>query len=194
MRRLRVGCRRRRCPCTVVGGSGWATVGFEAVGRDELGRAVGASRCVGAIGALAHVVGDVPVVALVLRVRGEAVHVVRVVKVAHPARLRWGWGWSVGSQALGMTLGGLGAWRLRMGSQASGAWLRRLGGTRGWGAGTPPRPKAPRCRSASIRPPSRCPPRSRKRWPWWRMSQSKCHTHSQSQRRMHRCPEHRSLP
>ena len=39
---------------------------------------------------LAHVVGDVPVVALVLRVRGEAVHVVRVVKVAHPARLRWG--------------------------------------------------------------------------------------------------------
>jgi hypothetical protein len=102
MRRLRVGCYRRLCPCTVVGSSGWATVSFEAVGRDELCRAVGASRCVGAIRALAHVVGDVPVVALVLRVVSEAVHMVRVVRVAHPARLRWGW--SVGSQASGVWL------------------------------------------------------------------------------------------
>lgn len=58
-------------------------------------------------------VGDVPVVALVLGVRGEAVHVVRVVKVAHPARLRWGWGWGVGPQAL---------LRRRLGGSGLGGW------------------------------------------------------------------------
>ena len=106
MRRLRVGCHRRRCPHAVVGSSGWATVSFEGVGSDEL-------RCAADTGALVHVVGDVPVVALVLGVWGDAVHVVRVVKAAHPARLRWG---------LGLGVRGL----ERVATQAG--WTRGLGG------------------------------------------------------------------
>ena len=196
MGRPRVGGLRRRGPYAVVGSSGWATGLFVAVGCHERRRAVGASRRVGAIGALAHVVGDVPVVALVLGVRGDAVHVVRVVKVAHPARLRQGLK-RAGDQASGVALGVDSGRGGRGGESALAQGLEAGGGESAlarWLPNTPPRPKAPRCRSASTRPPSRCPTRYRTRSSWWPKSRSTCHTQTPSPRQRRRCQRRRTHP